>query len=102
MAYPTNMAVVNMQDFPLPSGSIQGPSGPSSSTVYVSSIQRSVVSGAINGNNKVFAVSPSPPTLMWFWNGVLQNEPDDYTYSGGVVTMSLAPAVGDKLAAIGG
>ena len=81
------MAVVNMQDFPL--GGVPG-------------LQRLVITGAIDGVNRVFSVSPAPPTLMWFWNGVLQGEPDDYTYSSGAVTMTLAPAVGHKLAAIGG
>lgn len=92
------MAVVNMQDFPLQSG----PTGGGSSTVYVSSLQRSVITGAIDGINRVFNVAPAPPTLMWFWNGVLQGEPDDYTYLNGVVTMTLAPADGHKLTAIGG
>jgi hypothetical protein len=54
-----------------------------------------------DGLNKTFTFGaiPSSLSLQVFWNGVLQNENDDYTLVGNQVTMIIAPATGDKLIA---
>ena len=67
-----------------------------------SGIKRLTVTGDIDGINRVFTVSPAAVTLMWFWNGMLQSEPDDYTYLNGIVTMAIAPIAPQKVAAYGG
>lgn len=57
--------------------------------------QRQLVSGTINGSNKIFILpsAPSSTSLQFFWNGSLQFEGVDYTLSGNQVTMTTAPKV---------
>lgn len=59
------------------------------------------IAGAVDNTNQTFILSPTPTTLMWFWNGVLQSSPADYVLVGNEVTMSLAPKIGDHLQAVG-
>jgi len=60
-----------------------------------------IPSGAIDGVNKnyTFPVAPPATNFQIFWNGLLQNDGDDYTLSGNILTMVLAPSTGDKLIA---
>jgi hypothetical protein len=57
-------------------------------------------SGAKNGVNKVYTFTETIDVTHFrvFWNGVIQEETDDYTVSGASeITMILAPSAGDQL-----
>lgn len=67
----------------------------------VSPITAAPPSGAQNGTNRVFTL-PSAPTnfLMFFLNGVLQLPGPNYSITGAIITMTLAPANTDQLWAV--
>jgi hypothetical protein len=58
-----------------------------------------VVSGVIDGSNKLFTLTPAPATdAMIFLDGLLLSEAD-YARVGATVTLSMAPQAGATLAA---
>lgn len=59
------------------------------------------VTGAINGTNTVFTLSPNLSSLELFHNGALQSPGGDYTRAGATVTFLFAPFPGDALLAVG-
>ena len=63
--------------------------------------QSLTVTGAIDGNNKTFSVSPVVTELILEWNGNFKSQSGDYTYSAGTVTMAVAPPLGSILSATG-
>jgi hypothetical protein len=64
-------------------------------------VTRETPTGTINGSNTTFTLANTPlsGTEMVFLNGILQDAGagNDYTISGGTITMLAAPATGDKL-----
>src|SRR5260221_279462 len=53
-----------------------------------------IPSGAVDGNNKTFVLAntPGPQSSAWgFWNNGAVFQPGDFTLSGAVVTMAVAP-----------
>lgn len=60
------------------------------------------LTGAIDGANKLFALPITPKVLQLFRNGIIQDPSSDYKLSANRITMTAAPAPGDKLIATGG
>lgn len=60
------------------------------------------LTGLTNGVNMVFTMAhtpSSPETLMVFMNGILQEDGEDFTVSGSIVTFNQPPKVGSKILA---
>lgn len=73
--------------------------GPVSDTQF---IDNQTPSGAINGSNTSFALTNTPlpaASMNLSLNGDLLRRGTDYTLSGNVITMSVAPSTGDNLIA---
>lgn len=62
-------------------------------------IIRETPTGAVNSSNRIFTLANAPlsSTEQVFLNGFLQVFTSDYTISGTVITMTLAPIIGDIL-----
>lgn len=62
-------------------------------------IEREVPAGTQDGENEEFTISNIPfgETLLVFLNGVLQEEGNDYTFSGVKITFVTAPSSSDDI-----
>lgn len=77
-------------------GALSGSGGGGGSAVYT---DESPV-GVVDGVNVTYTLSTAPfdlATLNLFLDGVRQNRPLDYTIAGAVITMAVAPALGQSL-----
>lgn len=63
-------------------------------------LSQRTVTGVVDGVNKVFVISGSPVSLLWFIDGLCQRL-DQYSYVDGIVTTVAAPTMGSELLAIG-
>jgi hypothetical protein len=48
-----------------------------------------------------YAIGGSPTSVMWFVDGLAQSQPDQFSYAGGIITMTYVPSAGAELIAIG-
>ncbi len=62
-------------------------------------IVREVPAGIINGTNTTFTLAntPLPDKESVFVNGLLQDDVEDYTITGKVITLTRAPRAGNKI-----
>ena len=78
-----------------------GLTGGAGSNLQIQRSTRETPSGTINGSNTSFSLANTPMsgTEDLYLNGVLQDAgaSNDYTISGGTITMNTAPVSGDKL-----
>ena len=66
-------------------------------------MQRLSITGAVNGTNDTFVLSPAPVVLRWFRNGSIQNPGGDYILVGSATVKALPgsiPQSGDVLQAL--
>jgi hypothetical protein len=80
---------------------LTGGAGSAISVDYTKHVKRETPTGSINGSNVTFTLANTPVsgTEEVFLNGILQDAGagNDYTISGGTITMLSAPVSGDKL-----
>ena len=62
-----------------------------------------IPSGAVDGINTSFTLSNTPisnASVSFYLNGLILIQGTDYTIAGAIITMTVAPAIGQKLYAV--
>ena len=67
---------------------------------FASAFKKEIPSGSINGSNTSFSLTYTPAnsdSLLVFIDGILQNLTSDYSLSSNIITLVVAPAIGQSI-----